>query len=61
MKTPLTATLRQYEVFVAIAETLHFGQAAAALGVAQPALTQQLKHLETAFGGEETSRNRLWR
>ncbi|MFG6567486.1 LysR family transcriptional regulator [Sulfitobacter sp. 1A13679] len=52
METPLTATLRQYEVFVAIAETLHFGQAAAALGVAQPALTQQLKHLETAFGGE---------
>ena len=51
MEKPLTATLRQYEVFVAIAETLHFGQAAANLGVAQPALTQQLKHLETVFGG----------
>ncbi|UOA34321.1 Hca operon transcriptional activator HcaR (plasmid) [Sulfitobacter sp. DSM 110093] len=52
MEKPLTASLRQYEVFIAIAETLHFGQAAAKLGVAQPALTQQLKHLETAFGDE---------
>ena len=52
MEKQLSATLRQYEVFVAIAETLHFGQAAANLGVAQPALTQQLKHLETVFGGE---------
>ena len=51
MEKQLSATLRQYEVFVAIAETLHFGQAAANLGVAQPALTQQLKHLETVFGG----------
>ena len=52
MDKQLTASLRQYEVFVAIADTLHFGQAAANLGVAQPALTQQLKHLENAFGGE---------
>lgn len=52
MDEKLTATLRQYEVFFAIAETLHFGQAAEQLGVAQPALTQQLKQLEAAFGGE---------
>jgi DNA-binding transcriptional LysR family regulator len=52
METKLTAKLRQYEVFAAIADTLHFGQAAAQLGVAQPALTQQLKLLEAGFGGE---------
>jgi DNA-binding transcriptional LysR family regulator len=52
MDDKMTATLRQYEVFVASADTLHFGQAAEKLGVAQPALTQHLKQLETGFGGE---------
>lgn len=45
-------TLRQYEVFMAIAEELHFGRAAQRLGVAQPALTQHLQQLEASYGNE---------
>lgn len=39
-------TLRQIEIFVRLAETENMGDAAAALGLTQPALSQQLASLE---------------
>lgn len=44
------ATLRQLEYFVAVAERGHFGRAASAMNVSQPALSHQLRALETGLG-----------
>jgi LysR family transcriptional regulator, hydrogen peroxide-inducible genes activator len=43
-------TLRQLEYFEALAETLHFGRAAALVGVTQPALSAQISELEERLG-----------
>lgn len=43
-------TLAQLRAFVAVAERLHFGSAAAYLGVSQPSLSQALASLESAVG-----------
>ncbi|MEU5463351.1 LysR family transcriptional regulator [Streptomyces althioticus] len=42
--------LRRLRSFVAVAERLHFGQAAAALHVTQPALSRQIQQLEHDLG-----------
>jgi DNA-binding transcriptional LysR family regulator len=44
--------LRRLRYFIAVAEHLHFGQAAAALHITQPALSRQIQQLEQDVGIE---------
>src|SRR3974390_800202 len=47
----INVTLRQLRYFDALARHGHFGRAAAACAVSQPALSMQIKDLEEALGG----------
>jgi DNA-binding transcriptional LysR family regulator len=50
--------LRYLRSFVAVADTLHFGRAGEALRLAQPAVSQHVRKLETDVGAELFTRDR---
>lgn len=50
-------TIAQLRAFVAIAQTLHFGEAAALVGVSQPTLSQALSSLEANLDLQLIERN----
>ncbi|WP_124039584.1 LysR family transcriptional regulator [Neoactinobaculum massilliense] len=54
----MTFTLRQVRVFVTLASTLHFGEAAGRLHLSQPAVSADLRNLEAALGVRLIDRNR---
>jgi len=53
----INVTLRQLRYFDALARHGHFGRAAAACAISQPALSMQIKEMEEALGGPLLERN----
>lgn len=50
-------TMRQLRYFDALARLGHFGRAAEACSISQPALSMQIKEMEDALGGVLLERN----
>lgn len=55
---PANITLRQLRYLVALADTLHFGRAAAACHVSQPSLSAQIQLLEEMLGAALVERTK---
>lgn len=53
----MNVTLRQLAYFIALAETRHFGRAAKAVHVTQPALSTQIRELEDRLGAPLVDRS----
>src|SRR6201990_1468820 len=53
----INVTLRQLRYFDALARHGHFGRAAEACAISQPALSMQIKEMENALGGALIERN----
>ena len=53
----INVTLRQLRYFDALARHAHFGRAADACAISQPALSMQIKEMEQALGGPLLERN----
>ncbi|BDA64139.1 hypothetical protein MANAM107_09730 [Actinomyces capricornis] len=56
MPTSSLPSFSQLRAFVALCDHQHFGEAAAALGVSQPSLSQAITALEKRVGGELVER-----
>lgn len=52
--------LRQLKYFITVAEVLHFGRAAEALHLSQPALSKQIQALEDSLGVQLLERTKHW-
>ncbi len=52
--------LRQLKCFIKVAEELHFGRAAAALHLSQPALSKQIQALENSLEVQLLERTKHW-